>query len=62
MVFGSEQMPLEDSWVMERIVLAEMFGWPLDVVDNLSLEDLIGIRAFLNAREKRRAELRDSNG
>lgn len=49
-------MPLEDPWQLERVVLAEIFGWSLDTCDNLSLEDLIGVRAFLNARQRRREE------
>jgi hypothetical protein len=49
-------MPLDDPWIVERVVLAELLGWTFDVLDNLPFSDLISMRAFFNAREKRRAE------
>jgi hypothetical protein len=51
-------MPLGDPWAVERVVLAEMFGWTLAQCDELSMEDLIGVRAVLNARVKWKAEQR----
>lgn len=52
--FGGEQVPLKEAaWDVERILIADRFGWPLSEIDNLSQVDVLRIRHVLNAIETR---------